>query len=668
MKTHARKRSVIGMAFLLVLLLCLMTMVFTQAKSDPEVWDGTIATEFAGGDGSAEHPFQISNGAQLAYLADRTAAANYLILDEDGETELFNYRTASYVLTADITLNEGTFAADGTWSELGAPNAWTPIPEFRGTFDGDGHTISGMWISGTSAGQRGFFGFMSAATVKNLTIENSYVRGVARTGMLAGETGVKSSAGGSSQKSFLENITVSGYVVATGTGADTPVGGMVGKAHHITISRSTSNVDVNATTRVGGFFGYSEGAKVYDCVNNGTVIGTGEVAGFVGYISLTTGVGSTYYRNCVNNGAVTSTGTAASYSAGGILGRADVSNLHILFDNCVNTGAITGKNNVGGIFGYMEAGLNNNKTPAGIRSSLSLGTVSASEEGAYVGMLAGYASSDHATFWVRFLYNYYIAQEGVPAIGAIDPQKYHDIGNFAVTAEQLAGTATDLIDETEETYAYTASVTTALNRYVAELNKAGSNPWTLTESDLGDVTFNTWTQGEERPVYYRQLAPLYALTVFGAENGALTVEALENSVFPDDFPLSSYSAGTEITFTTPANEGYYIRLVSYTAGSVTTDVFPDGEGYYSFVMPESDVTFNLLFVSEEAEAYDITYAECEGVTEWSSYQFFSHLVGYATVIPNPAKPGYIFKGWLVNDATEAVTDLTLGAEDYTADI
>lgn len=91
------------------------------------VWDGSAATKFAGGTGTVADPYRISNGAELAYLAQ---------LVNDGN----DFSTKTVTLTNNIDLNN---------------KAWTPIGNsdsvFAGTFDGNGHTISGLYINITGS-------------------------------------------------------------------------------------------------------------------------------------------------------------------------------------------------------------------------------------------------------------------------------------------------------------------------------------------------------------------------------------------------------------------------------------------------------------------------------------------------------------------------------------
>ena len=130
-------------------------------ENGADVWDGSVAKQFAGGDGSKDSPYQISNGAELAYLAK---------LVNDGN----DFSKKTITLKADIKLNTDDVPASG--------NEWTPIGNsddnvFSGIFDGNGHTISGLYINVTGSLKgslyQGLFGCVEDGTVQNLIVTGS---------------------------------------------------------------------------------------------------------------------------------------------------------------------------------------------------------------------------------------------------------------------------------------------------------------------------------------------------------------------------------------------------------------------------------------------------------------------------------------------------------------
>ena len=132
-------------------------------------WDGTTAKDFACGAGTKLSPYVILTAEQLAKLS-------FIVGSNDKD-----YQGKYYKLGADIILNDGkiidekgALVADST-----KLHKWTPIGNssvaFTGTFDGDGHTVSGMFINTTSS-HNGLFG-NSSGTIQNLTVENSWIHG-----------------------------------------------------------------------------------------------------------------------------------------------------------------------------------------------------------------------------------------------------------------------------------------------------------------------------------------------------------------------------------------------------------------------------------------------------------------------------------------------------------
>ena len=110
-----------------------------KAMEALEVWDGSIAESFNGGDGSFENPYQIANGAQLAKLSDDVNNG----IDFEGRY---------FSLTEDILLNDiSNWNFDNIFSNcslLAESNDWIPIGvynRFMGNFDGTGHTVYGLY-------------------------------------------------------------------------------------------------------------------------------------------------------------------------------------------------------------------------------------------------------------------------------------------------------------------------------------------------------------------------------------------------------------------------------------------------------------------------------------------------------------------------------------------
>lgn len=113
-------------------------------------WGGTVATEFAGGDGTAENPYQISNAGELAHLAK--------IVNEQSAAPEYKY----YVLTDNISLGYEEWVPIGVYDN---ENQY-----FKGSFDGNGFTISDLSISQPNSGYIGIFGYTKDSEIKNINV------------------------------------------------------------------------------------------------------------------------------------------------------------------------------------------------------------------------------------------------------------------------------------------------------------------------------------------------------------------------------------------------------------------------------------------------------------------------------------------------------------------
>ena len=107
----------ISFVFLIIIFVVIIT---SCGSSDIDVWDGSVATSYAGGDGSVEKPYEISSGAELAYLSAQVNAGN-------------TYDDTHFILTNDIDLNNLEWMPIGNGSH-----------SFGGMFDGKEHTLKNL--------------------------------------------------------------------------------------------------------------------------------------------------------------------------------------------------------------------------------------------------------------------------------------------------------------------------------------------------------------------------------------------------------------------------------------------------------------------------------------------------------------------------------------------
>ena len=233
--------------------------------------------------------YQLGSANQLYWFAE---------LVNGGETN------ANAILTADIVVNENVLKEDGTLN--GTPSReWTPIGnydvQYDGTFDGDGHTISGLYFNNSDVEHVGLFGCVGGnGTVKNVCILDSYFCGY--------------------------NF----------------VGGVAGGNNYGTVSNCYNTGTVSGNSYVGGVVGQNAGL-VINCYNTGVVIGIRSVGGVVGYVFI----GSTV-SNCYNTGTV-----SGNEYVGGVVGYVFRGST---VSNCYNTGNISGPNYTCGVVGYNDWG------------------------------------------------------------------------------------------------------------------------------------------------------------------------------------------------------------------------------------------------------------------------------------------------------------------------
>lgn len=221
-------------------------------------------------------------GVDTTWYRD-TSAEEYIITTAEelaGFAHLVNggmtFAGQTVYLGEDIVLNEGDAS---TWGTTAPKNEWTPIgangTAFQGIFDGQGHKISGMYISytvesGSSSDNQGLFGTISqtnndmpAPSVRNVSLVNSYINNECSTkvGMVIGQ--IYASDKVEVTEVRVENIYCQGFINSTADGEkDVNVGGVCGVTNLWSKNPSTlvfrnvvSDVDITATTTEKNLFG-----------------------------------------------------------------------------------------------------------------------------------------------------------------------------------------------------------------------------------------------------------------------------------------------------------------------------------------------------------------------------------------------------------------------------
>ena len=288
--------------------------------------------------GTANNPYKIFTATQLKNFRDLVNDANGQVKDSDAHAKLMN----------DIDLKD---VCGENVGESGQSVSWAPIGSdsrpYTGTFNGDGHTISGLYIDSSDTNYQGLFGYLSTD---------------------------------GDNKGTVQDLTVSGDI-----SGDWHVGGVVGYNDGGTVTGCifSDSGTVTGSSYVGGVVGSNNNGSVKNCTNTGSVKGSGSdwyVGGVVGYSSGGSSA-SASVTNCYNIGKVT--GSADSNNVGGVVGQNNGSST---VENCYNTvsGSVSGYWYVGGVVGNNNGGT--------VKNCYNTGTGTVTGTGDYVGGVVGYNS------------------------------------------------------------------------------------------------------------------------------------------------------------------------------------------------------------------------------------------------------------------------------------
>lgn len=342
---------------LFTLLMLVMALLIPQWGWAQEIRKPSV------GDGSTGNPYEISTAAELAWFRTYVNEGNLSVCAK---------------LTDNIDLKDFCHAADASnnieksWEPIGSYDSY-PNKAYKGVFDGNGHTISNLYIKVQREGV-GFFGCASGS-IKNITFDNAQVENTGNDYNYS-KTGIVVGAGFAT----LQNLkTLNNCSVKSGAKS---LGGIAGNA------KNCSNLE-----------------------NNATVIGVYEVGGIVGVVNSNATLSS-----CVNNGMVTEN---RSGRCGGIVG----SLYKYTIEDCANYGNVTGTKDIGGIVGYAYG----NST---IKRTLSSGDITSQESSA--GIIVGNAASIKASNMLAYSNNAKLTIKGTVQEG--DNIKTVGEGNLGIAS------------------------------------------------------------------------------------------------------------------------------------------------------------------------------------------------------------------------------------------
>ena len=290
----------------------------------------------------SDEAYEIGNAGQLYWFA---GLVNGTLTDGTAQN-----LKANVVLTADITVNEDLLTSintddDGNVTNGSSFKAWRPMGMadekgnltgwYTGIFDGNGHSISGLYVNRDEAADDvhtwfksciGLFGYYSGVT-RNLSVLDSYMRGKDCIGGICG---------------YNDGGTIQNCYSAATVCGDSYIGGICGRSEGDSIIENCYNTGYvyGATRSIGGICG-DNSATLQGCYNVGNVNGKFYVGGIVGESS---GSGNTIWiKDCYNRGNVIGD-TKDIGGIGGYIGRS-------LVENCYSQATVSGNTNVGGICG-----------------------------------------------------------------------------------------------------------------------------------------------------------------------------------------------------------------------------------------------------------------------------------------------------------------------------
>ncbi len=328
------------------------------------------------GNGTSENPYQIESLDNLLWVSTNPYHWNKF-----------------YVQTADIDASATQqWNSGGGFIPIGNNVHW-----FVGSYDGQGHTISNLFIYTQTTDYVGFFGEIRDASISNLNLVNANVQGFLHVGILCGDlTGSEVSnvfcsgtvTGGNCgllastiKYSQIDSCSTSGSVYGSNY-----VGGFAGRATLSEISNSHSTINlINSASYCGGFIGAISSSDITTCYATGSVEAYDKVGGFAGIVSS-----SFELNNCFSECSV-----EGSSETGGFVGLSSRSNIA----NCYSTGDVNSDLHVGGFVGQTYEGLINECYSTGDVSGYSIvggfvGTQSQIIDSDYFSVLNSYSTGD----------------------------------------------------------------------------------------------------------------------------------------------------------------------------------------------------------------------------------------------------------------------------------
>ncbi|MFA5561593.1 MAG: hypothetical protein WDA00_03010 [Eubacteriales bacterium] len=723
MKQFLRKRPLYALLFLCLLSAALTVVCLTALAgedSQPAIWDGTAATAFDGGVGTAASPFQIANGAQLKLLSDRTLTSDtYVVLDgvvhtaaytsaepvtdpdsgavitvttitladgtvltatltvpTEGEASVVvknaaeetvatsaaygGYAGAYYVLTADIYLNDIT---DWTLGKKDAPNKWMHIGReanaFTGVFDGQGFAIYGLDIAEQYTYRSGSYVGLFGYT-KAATIRNLTIDYATGESYANSDLSGVGTIVGRADDGLIENCVVGPMVkLASFQGLGGIVGYMNGTSNSVrgTVSGCVSYATVaGSSSSNGGIVGKFRGGIVRNSVNYGPVSGTKMIGGIAGRISGT--ATKTQALNSMNFGTV----NAPSGEAGGIFGTAaGYGGLSTEVQNSANFGAITsGAASAGGIVGFLGG----NNTQAYYVNNYNAGTVTGlNQVGGIFGTFNNAASGTQASSNIRVWNNVNVgtltATGGVGGIVGAFTQTGTGTGNINAYLQNNFYLAVEGLE------AYTIDVTVPDGRLILNPN----DNYAATAEQFAGTSEVLLSEDEASFAYTASVVE--ALNIGGASSSFRTYVS-HSYVQGSTAPLRAATLSIDDVNIDKVYDGKTVDVPPYAYTGLAGEVlvaYLDSEGEVLESAPVNVGTYTLKLFTEESAAYAAAEDTLAFTITKASFPEFTPVWVYEGAFTYDGTEKSVTVGGLPEGLTANVTDgAKTNAGTYTASV
>lgn len=592
-------------SLLLILALC-FTLLPTAALASDGAWDGSIATAFAGGSGTESDPYQIDDGAQLAYLASEV---------NKGQT----YENSYFVLTADIDL------VNHDWTPIGnsfsdALLGGKDYSLFAGNLDGKGHTISNISIGTESTPlESDVFGLFGATggKISNLNLDGVTICGIAKnvSGYIIGLAGaLAGSASGPIENCHVTNLNMtmntpdSGMAVAywigglvgaldgsqhieecsasgtikelSGKGSIGGLIGELGKAAKITYSHADVALDVKSDyyggANVGGLIGKGNGKNdpetvISNCYATGNVTGGAYSGGFAGSLY------GLNIKNCYATGEVTGAAASMATFAGTDASDEDA---YGSVTNCYTTGTLSGKAAYMYAFTMQQKGTPRSPTENCYFADTNSALINLNETTVFKALAEMQTEGFKDTLNANDPANGWLFREGETPLCGAEPADYSAVD---AALDKIPADLTAYTDESIKTLSAAAEAVIR-GKVIAKQTEVDAMAKAIENAIAALVKKPSSGGGFSSGSFF----PSYPVTTPGkTENGTVTVST------------KNATSGSTVTITVKPDDGFKLdELTVIDKNGNELKLTDKGNGKYTFTMPASKVEVNATFVKE----------------------------------------------------------------------